>query len=59
MEKPGHNTYSPTYRPAGGSPLLAHPMEPPMGSATLPPGFQILDAVEPQPRRGLFRRKRQ
>lgn len=56
IENPGQRTYSATYRPAGASPVLAHPMEPPIGSISVPSGIW---ANESEPRRRLFgRRKR-
>ena len=58
LDNPGQHTYSATYRPAGGSPFLAHPMEPQAGSSagTAPdpnPDIQVVEA-----RRGLFGRRR-
>ena len=59
IENPGQRTYSATYRPAGASPVLAHPMEPPIGSVAIPADLRITAGQPSRPRRKLFgRRKR-
>ena len=59
IKNPGQRTYSATYRPAGASPVVAHPMEPPIGSVAVPAGIQVYAVESSGTRRRLFgRRKR-